>query len=349
VNTSTSVAPTIVLAFLAVSSAACLDKYAHDPAEVEPQTPAALCRGAEPEEGEFCLPGEAVLEILHGNRFEVIGVEAAKSGVSRPAMLTLASEYRGRPFVFRVKWKPAPESGDALNNSPRREIAAYEIQKFFLEPHEYVVPPTVGHCFPAKTYREQIGAGTPQFAGTDCVFGVLSYWLENVTDEAIWDAERYESDARYRDVITDLNVFTYLVDHGDSREGNLLLSTDETRVRAFAVDNGLTFGTVLENFIHNDWKKILVPELSSTIVDRLRRVEPADLVALGNAAQFRKDANGVLVSEAAELPDAPPSEGVRWKDPMLRMGLDGTEIDAVKNRLNALLERVEKRELAVRR
>jgi hypothetical protein len=338
----------IALALLSMQSA-CIDKYAHDPAEVEPHVPATLCRGAEPQEGEFCLPGEAVLEILHTGRFEVIGVEAANTGVSRPAMLTLASAHDGKPFVFRAKWKPAPASGDAVNNSPRRELAAYAIQGLFLEPHEYVVPPTVGHCFPTRTYREQIGQGDPQFEGTDFVFGVLSYWLENVTDEAIWDEERYRDDARYRAAISNLNVFTYLVEHADTREGNLLLSTDEERVRAFAVDNGLTFGSLVENLVDNEWKKILVPDLSASTVERLRRVDPADLVVLGNVAEFHERSGGVLVSEPAEIPAAPPSEGVRWKDPVLRLGLDGPEIDAVKNRLLSLLARVEKRELAVRR
>jgi hypothetical protein len=326
-----------------------MEKYVHDPAEVEPRTPSALCRGAEPEEGEFCLPTKAVLEILHRGQFEVMGVEAANAGLSRPAMLTLACEYRGQPFVFRAKWKPAPASGDAVNNSPRRELAAHAIQGFFLEPHEYVVPPTVGHCFPEAMYRREIGHDTPQFEGTSCVFGVLSYWLENVTEDAIWDAERYETDPAYRKAISDLNVFTYLVDHSDTREGNLLLSTDDDRVRAFAVDNGLTFGTLVENFVHNDWKKILVPDVSTRIVERLQAVPPGDLVALGNVAQFRKRDDGVLVAETPGALDAPPRDDVRWNDPVLRLGLDAQEIAGVQKRLQELLSRVEKRDLAVRR
>jgi len=49
---------------------------------------------------------------------------------------------------INVKWKRAPAEAEGWNNSPRREIAACEVQKLFLEPDDYVVPVSVPRCIP---------------------------------------------------------------------------------------------------------------------------------------------------------------------------------------------------------
>ena len=56
--------------------------------------------------------------------------------------------------VFRVKWRA--QSTTTSRNSPRRELAAYAVQKLFLEPEEYVAPPTAPHCFPLEAYRAAV-------------------------------------------------------------------------------------------------------------------------------------------------------------------------------------------------
>ncbi|MFQ6113772.1 MAG: hypothetical protein ACE5NG_06735, partial [bacterium] len=45
--------------------------------------------------------------------------------------------------VIQVKWKRSERGGWAPNNEPRYEVAAYKLQKLFLNPEEFVVPPTV--------------------------------------------------------------------------------------------------------------------------------------------------------------------------------------------------------------
>ena len=56
--------------------------------------------------------------------------------------------------TLRIKWKTAPRAGEDFNNQPRYEIAAYELQKLFLTPEYYVVPPTLGLTLPVQQYRQ---------------------------------------------------------------------------------------------------------------------------------------------------------------------------------------------------
>jgi len=56
--------------------------------------------------------------------------------------------------VMRAKLKRAAYRGQATNNEPRYEIAAYRLQKLFLDPEEYVVPPTVLRSMPLEEYHK---------------------------------------------------------------------------------------------------------------------------------------------------------------------------------------------------
>ena len=55
----------------------------------------------------------------------------------------------GRP-PYRVKLRRAEPGAEDFNNRPRYDLAAYELQKLFLEPAEYVVPPTALRFVPAR-------------------------------------------------------------------------------------------------------------------------------------------------------------------------------------------------------
>ena len=61
--------------------------------------------------------------------------------------------------VLGVKWARTPPGGRTLNNQPQYEIAAYRLQKMFLDPPHYVVPPTV--------MRLMRSVGCPVPTGTD--------------------------------------------------------------------------------------------------------------------------------------------------------------------------------------
>ena len=56
----------------------------------------------------------------------------------------------------------------------RRELAAYEIQKLFLDERDYVVPPTTLVCLPLKKVRKVMPDLEPHGAGCE-VHG--SFWI----------------------------------------------------------------------------------------------------------------------------------------------------------------------------
>ena len=47
---------------------------------------------------------------------------------------------------YKVKEKRVPPDLDGINNAPRKELAAYTIQRLFLDPEDYAVPATTVPC-----------------------------------------------------------------------------------------------------------------------------------------------------------------------------------------------------------
>jgi hypothetical protein len=141
------------------------------------------------------------------------------------------------------------------------------------EPREYVVPPTVRHCFPTAVH------------GAAC--GVLSYWLEGVTSVAdaakdgwfrgqhdhLLDPKLFASDRRYRDSIARVNVLTYVIGHRDSHARNFVLARTGKRTPfVYSIDNSLSFTMAPNPRIPptKDWSKLHVPALPRTVIERLR-------------------------------------------------------------------------------
>jgi hypothetical protein len=241
-----------------------------------------------------------------------------------------------------LKWKAAPPGdADGWNNAPRKELAAYEVQKWFLSPEDYVVPTTIGRCVPLEAYRELDPEAKPTVPGTACVFGVLSLWLENVREpEELFDATRFERDATYARHLADFNLFAYLVQDRDTRESNVLTSEDESNRRVFSVDNGITFDPAVFNFFMNHWDAIRVPALSRRSIERLRAIPDERWDSLAVVAQFRVDGEGML---RAVRPSAPlaPERGVAFRDGTLQLGLTRSEIQQVRERWRSLLRDVD--------
>jgi hypothetical protein len=264
--------------------------------------------------------------------------------ISRPKAqgdITLKAElsFGGQP-PYRVKLRRAVPGAEEFNNRPRYDLAAYELQKLFLDPAEYVVPPTALRTVPLAELLPYAPAAQPTFAGSDEVFVVLQYWLHEVrVIEDVYDAQRFDADFPYARNIGQLNVFTLLIAHGDSNVGNFLISRAESAARVFSIDNGVAFA-----FNESDrgelWKPIRVNRIPSETVKRLRGITRDELDRrLGIVGTWRREnSRWVAISSSANLN---ASRGVRYEGDLVQMGLTRSELNDVWRRLKKLLDDVD--------
>jgi len=271
--------------------------------------------------------------------FEIIKAEKAR-GVEQD--VALKSQVRFADGVeLRVKLRPAVEGGAKFNNEPRYELAAYLLQRAFLDEPNYVVPPTALRALPVgqlKPFAPDIVATFPE-AGDVVV--VVQYWLNKMTGpKEIWDPARFASDAAYAQHMADLNVLTYLINHGDSNAGNVLISTDAGNPRVFAVDNGVAFNSE-ESDRGNAWHRLLVPRVPKRTLDRLRALDDQRLEALlGVVATWElRDGHWRPLPGHARVDGA---SGVRHGEGVVQLGLTKHEIDNVAKRLRKLLSLVDR-------
>ncbi|MEX1256697.1 MAG: hypothetical protein WEG36_03660 [Gemmatimonadota bacterium] len=241
--------------------------------------------------------------------------------------------------VLLTKWAPAPRGGNRFNNVPRYEIAAYEIQKLFLDEPDFVVPPTVPRIVSLEWYEAVNDDVDPTFSGAASVLVVLQYFLYGVTDEGVFDLQRFEADSLYARHWANANLFTHLIWHSDSNPGNLLISTFDGNPRVFSVDNGVAFRSPDSNR-GTEWRTLHVNRFPGATVERLRGLSEARLRAeLGVLAQFEiVDGELVRVGPAANLD---PGDGVREEDGVVQIGLTDREISEIWNRIEAFLARVD--------
>jgi len=270
----------------------------------------------------------------------------AGGGVTGALKVALYSPRAGKPFL--AKWKTIPRRFESWNNSPRREMAAYEVQKLFLDPEDYVVPPTVMRCADLDDYRLVIDeAAKPSFPEARCVLGSLSLWLDHVTvPDVLYDPARFATDANYAMRMADFNLLTYLIDHKDGRRGNFLVSKDDLDRRVFSVDNGISFDAWVWNYFVPNWNDLRVPALRKKSVDRLRAVTREQVEAFAVLAELRLMPDGHIESVAAG-PPLDEHRGARVGDGVVQLGLTADEIDDVREQIEKVIEGVDAGEIPV--
>jgi hypothetical protein len=291
------------------------------------------------------LPEEA--ERLFGQApFELVSAKPTSEGVAGARKGEVLFPNDGR--CLQVKWKEAPRGTcDSWNNNPRKEIACYAVQRWFLDATDYVVPTVALRAIPLDVYRRVDPKATPTIDGADCVIGVLALWLQHATPaDRLYDPERFLSDHPYAYHLSNLNVLAYLVDHRDGRKGNFLAADDESNRREFAIDNGISFGAWVWNFLSTNWNIIRVPAIRRAVVERLRGVDAARLEGLGSLAELRADAGGGMRPVGATKP-IDPSRGARVEPGRVQVGLTTSEIADVAERIATLLDDVDRGVLAV--
>lgn len=270
--------------------------------------------------------------------------------ISRPKAkgdITLRADVSfGGAAPLRVKLRKAEPGANSFNNVPRYDIAAYELQKLFLDPAEYVVPPTALRMVPLADFAKYSPGVRRTFPTADQVLAVVQYWLSDIKAVAdVYDPARFAADPVYARHIGQLNVLTYLIRHRDSNLGNFLLGNAEVGARVFSIDHGVAFASE-ESDRGEAWKDLRVNRLPADTVERLRHVTLQLLAErLGVLAQWKlQDGSYVPVAIGKNLSE---SRGVRRTGDELQMGLNKSEIRELHRLLTRLLVQVDRGEITL--
>ncbi|HSL72200.1 MAG TPA: hypothetical protein VK864_18270, partial [Longimicrobiales bacterium] len=95
-------------------------------------------------------PISVIEQRLARDTFKIIDLRGSRRPNDRTQRVTVSFADSA---VMISKWAVAAPNGETFNNSPRYEVAAYEIQKLFLDEPDYVVPPTLMRVFDLDWYR----------------------------------------------------------------------------------------------------------------------------------------------------------------------------------------------------
>jgi len=285
-------------------------------------------------------PVEVLERQLASEPFRIVSAEISRPKAKGDITLKAEVAFAEQP-PYRVKLRKSEPGAEEFNNRPRYDLAAYELQKVFLDPAEYVVPPTALRMIPLADFEQYSRGVKPTFKGSDEVLGVLQYWLHEVKVIAdVYDAGRFAADPVYARHIGQLNIFTYLIEHGDSNVGNFLISRADVGARVFSIDNGVAFA-------HNEsdrghlWKSLRVDRLPADAVERLRGATEEELHRrLGVLAQWRlEDGRWQPMPAGANLS---AQRGVRQEDGIVQMGLRKSEIEQIHRQIARLLQQIDK-------
>ncbi len=339
-----------VLAALLVGLSGCVSipRNAGMPLEFETAERPAVAKefpnwSSSPDLMESLLP-----EKLREANFELVDAKRTAQGTSGARTVSLNfPESTGRLPRISFKWKEMPRGTlDAHNDSPRRQIAAYELQKLFLAPEDYVVPTAMAHCAPLLVSGENVTVRMrPTLPGSACTLGLVQVWLENVTSsDSLYEEARFVSDPVYAYYLANFNLFTYLSDFADPKKSNFLVSTEPDRRQVFCFDNDIAFEESFRMPFVDRWNVIFVPALRRDSIERLRRVRREDLDRLAIVAQFERDESGVYLSTPPGQ-NLSPNDGVRIAGKTVQIGLARFEIEAVWRRIQRLLARVDEGEI----
>ena len=113
------------------------------------------------QDGNIAMPAARVEAYLRDSALKPVASQGSRFKGDRTEHVLLSFNDT---TAIEVKWAIAPTGGEAFNNQPRYEAAAYELQKLFLDERDYVVPPTVLRMVPQSVFAASAGLkGEPTF------------------------------------------------------------------------------------------------------------------------------------------------------------------------------------------
>jgi hypothetical protein len=291
------------------------------------------------QDANITLPVPEIERMMAAPELTIVSAEISRPKAKGDITLKADISFEGQPPV-RFKLRKAEPGADTFNNVPRYDMAAYELQKLFLDPNEYVVPPTALRFVSLAEFSKYSPGVERTFPGADQVLAVVQYWLQEVKVIAdVYNAETFATDPVYARHIGQLNILTDLIDHSDSNAGNFLISRTTPGARVFSIDNGVAFASE-ESDRGKLWKDLRVDRLPADAVERLRKITPEVLQqTLGVVGQWQlQDGKYVPVPKGENLS---PNQGVRREGEVLQMGLKKSEVSRIARALKSLLKKID--------
>jgi hypothetical protein len=303
----------------------------------------ALALPAFAQDSNITRPIDELERLLAAEPLVITSAEISRPKAKGDITLKADVSFGGAP-PLRVKLRKAEPGAEEFNNVPRYDLAAYELQKLFIPPAEYVVPPTALRMVDLADFQKYQADVKRTFSGADQVLAVLQYWLSDILVLAdVYNADRFNSDPVYARHIGQLNVLTYLIGHRDSNAGNFLIGKAEQGARVFSIDHGVAFSSI-DSDRGELWKNMRVTRLPADTVAELRKItEPLLEQKLSVLAQWKLEGDKFVPA-----PLGPPISvyrGVRRQGKDLQMGLTRAEIQAIHRLLTKLLERIDAGEI----
>ena len=305
----------------------------------------SLAAAAAAQDANIRQPIPELEHLLSAEPMVITHAEISRPNAKGDITLRADVSFGGAP-PLRVKLRKAEPGANSFNNVPRYDLAAYELQKLFLDPDEYLVPPTSLRMVPLADFARYSPGVRPTFPGADQVLAVVQYWLFDIQSiPDVYDPARFAADPAYARHIGQLNVLTHLIRHRDSNQGNFLIGKAETGARVFSIDHGVAFESD-DSDRGELWKEMRVTRLPADTVERLRKITPELLTErLAVLAQWKlEDGNYVPVAKG---PNMSEHRGVRRSGDDLQMGLNKSEIRSVNRIRENLLERVDAGEITL--
>jgi hypothetical protein len=291
------------------------------------------------QDANITLPIPELERMLASDPFTIVSAEISRPKARGDITLKAEMSFDGKP-PMRVKLRKAEPGADTFNNIPRYDLAAYDLQSLFLDPAEYVVPPTALRFVPLEEFSKYSPQVKRTFIGADEVLAVLQYWLQDVkVVEDVYSPTLFTTDPVYARHVGQMNILTYIIDHGDSNVGNFLIARSTDGPRVFSVDNGVAFAAG-QSDRGRKWAEMRVDRLPADTVDRVRRIT-LDMLRerLSVVAQWKlEDGRFASTPQTASLSKM---RGVRREGAILQMGLTKPEIDRVWHNVQRVLEMVD--------
>ena len=231
-----------------------------------------------------------------------------------------------------------------------------QCKSYFSLPRSTSCHPPPGTAFRSSTIA--LASNRPSFDSTNCVYGILSYWLEDaksidqaadtqrLDEDDLFDEDLFWRNAAYRRSLADVNLLAHLISHGDSHPAQFVVTGDRKQPRVHVVDNTIAFSDYRNPKLDadQDWSILHVPALSAESVERLRALRFQDVLKLGVIERY-DNRDGQLVRTSLPARPAARASGIRWVGNRLEVGLTRSEIDRLWRRLRAVLKRADAGEI----